>query len=117
MKKINNEKYYLNNGVKSIIFLPLLCWFIIFLIILLKNNDNDLLSLFFNPINTVFGVLFFSIIIYHIHYEVIYLINTYIKNNKINKLFRYFITLITYIIIILVILSILKIYFNSILVL
>ena len=42
MKKIDNEKYFLDSGVKGRILLPLLLWFIISTFSVLKNNGGFL---------------------------------------------------------------------------
>ena len=116
MKKIDNEKYFLDSGVKGRILLPLLLWLIISTFNVLKN-DGGFLSLFFNPLNVVFGVLFFVFVIYHLHCEILYLINVYLSKKKYREYYKYIINIITYFVIFCVVLGILKIHFNSILVL
>lgn len=116
MKKVDNEKYFLDTGISNLAFPPLLLWLILSLVKIIKNKEN-FLTLFFNPLNVIFGILFFILIIYHLHYEIYYLINVYIQNNKYKKILKNIIIVITYPIIFFVVLSILKIHFNSILVL
>ena len=116
MYNVDDEKYFLNGGVKSIIFLPLLIWFITSLSNLITTH-NSFLTLFFNPVNVVFGILFFIFIIYHLHVEVLYLIDVYVKAKKYNKNLKGIVVTVTYVVIFFVFLSVLKIHFNSILVL
>ena len=116
MKKTDNEKYFFNSGVRWHMLLPLLIWLIISLFNILKHN-SDFLSLFFNPINVVFGILFFVFVIYHLHCEILYLINVYLSNKKYKEHYKYIINIITYFVTFFVVLCILKIHINSILVL
>lgn len=113
MKWNNKEQSFLNTGIKSQIFLPLLVWFIVSLLNILKT-ENNFFTLFFNPINVLFGILFFVFIIYHLHCEIIYLININVKKNKYKQIIKNCVNITTYTMIFFVILSILKLHFNSI---
>lgn len=111
IKRTIKAKNFLKTGVDGIVFIPLLIWLIFSLTQILKTEENGLLVLFFNPINVVFGILFFVFIMYHLYSEINYII----KNNKYYISTKNVILIINVLMTILFITSIVKINISSIL--
>ena len=117
IKEIVKNKKFINTGVKSFIFIPLLIWLIVSLVKITKTEENGLIILFFNPINVIFGILFFIFIVYHLFSEIAYIIKKeYAKSDyDFYRTAVFLIFLINVLLIVLFIVSILKINSSSIL--
>lgn len=112
IKRIIKTKNFLKTGVGGIVFVPLLIWLIFSLLQISKTEENGLITLFFNPINVVFGILFFIFIVYHLYSEITYII----KDDPYYITAKTLILLINILMISLFIISIIKINISSILV-
>ena len=109
IKRTIKTKSFLRTGVGSLVFVPLLVWLIFSLVQISKAEENGLVVLFFNPINVVFGILFFIFIIYHLYSEINYII----RDNKYYISTKNIILIINILMILLFIISIVKINISS----
>lgn len=109
IKRTLKTKSFLKTGVGGLVFIPLLIWLIFSLVQISKTEENGLVILFFNPINVVFGILFFIFIIYHLYSEINYII----RNNKYYISAKNIILIINILMILLFIISIVKINISS----
>ena len=115
IKETIKNKKFINTGIKSFIFIPLLIWLIISLVKITKTEENGLIILFFNPINVIFGILFFVFIMYHLFSEISYIIKKeYAKSDySFYKTVIFLMLLLNILLVILFVVSILKINASS----
>lgn len=65
---------WIKHIISGIFFLPLLLWFILSVIQILKDPINTLPIFFYSPVNVIFGILFSVTALYHGNFEIKYLI-------------------------------------------
>ena len=65
------------HGVSGLILLPLLAWFLISLFYIISDPIGYLPVFFYSPVNAIFGIFFIVIILYHLNFDVKYIIEIF----------------------------------------
>jgi len=104
------------HGISGLLLLPLLLWFLFSFIVIMKNPFEYLPIFFFSPINAICGIFFAVIALYHLNFDIKYMIFNTVKNENwknISMLLSDFASAITAVS---VVLSILQLHFRGIVV-
>jgi len=114
---MNEDKKALSlsrHGISGLVLLPLLAWFLISFFYIISDPVGYLPVFFYSPINAIFGMFFVVIILYHLDFDVKYIVeNSKIGQNKKNLLMLFF-DFLSIIIAVSTVLSILQLHFMGI---
>lgn len=104
------------HGITGLALVPLLLWFLVSLMTIIQDPFNSLPVFFYSPVNVVFGVLFTCIVMHHLDFDVKYLINFSIKNEKISTVLCLFFDAFSIVTTMTMVLSILQLHFVGIII-
>ncbi|HSQ98136.1 MAG TPA: hypothetical protein VLL98_05490 [Rickettsiales bacterium] len=102
------------HGISGLILLPLLAWFLISFFYIISDPVGYLPVFFYSPINAIFGIFFIVIVLYHLNFDIKYVVeNSQISQNLKNLLMLIF-DFLSIIVAVSTVLSILQLHFMGI---
>ena len=102
------------HGVSGIILLPLLAWFLISFFYILSDPMGYLPVFFYSPINAIFGIFFSIIILYHLNFDMKYVVYHSSLEQNLKNILGLFFDFLSVVIAVSTVLSILQLHFMSI---
>jgi succinate dehydrogenase / fumarate reductase membrane anchor subunit len=115
----NEEKKELllaRHGISGLLLLPLLIWFLVSFISIMKDPFEYLPVFFYSPINAVFGIFFVIVALYHLNFDIKYTILNTVKCANLKNIFMLLTDFISLVTTVSVILSILQLHFRGIII-
>jgi succinate dehydrogenase hydrophobic anchor subunit len=104
------------HGVSGLLLLPLLVWFLISFIAIIRNPFGYLPVFFYSPINAICGIFFVAIALYHLNFDIKYMIFNTIKDENWKNTFMLLSDAVSAVTALSAILSILQLHFRGIIV-
>ncbi len=102
------------HGISGLVLIPLLAWFLISFFYIISDPTGYLPVFFYSPVNAIFGMFFVVIVLYHLDFDVKYVIeHTNINQNAKNLLMLFF-DFLSIIVAVSAVLSILQLHFMGI---
>ena len=103
------------HGVSGLILLPLLAWFLISLFYIISDPIGYLPVFFYSPINAIFGIFFIVIILYHLNFDVKYVIeNSTSLNQNLKNILMLCFDFLSIVVSVTVVLSLMQLHFMGI---
>jgi len=103
------------HGISGIVLLPLLAWFLVSFFYIMSDPIGYLPVFFYYPVNAIFGIFFSVIILYHLDFDVKYVIeHSSIKSQNLKNILMLFFDFLSIIIAVSTVLSILQLHFMGI---
>ena len=102
------------HGISGFALIPLLAWFLISFFYIISDPIGYLPVFFFNPINAIFGMFFVVIVLYHLDFDVKYLMEHSKINQSLKNLLMLFFDFLSIIVAVSTVLSILQLHFMGI---
>lgn len=113
----NEEKKILSlsrHGISGLALLPLLMWFLISFFYIISDPIGYLPIFFYSPINAIFGIFFAVIVLYHLDFDMKYVIEHRNIGQNAKNLLMLFFDFLSIIIAVSSVLSILQLHFMGI---
>ncbi|MDD2840299.1 MAG: hypothetical protein PHY80_04215 [Rickettsiales bacterium] len=102
------------HGISGLVLLPLLTWFLISFFYIISDPVGYLPIFFYSPINAIFGMFFVVIVLYHLDFDVKYIVEHSKIGQNAKNLFMLFFDFLSIIITVSAVLSILQLHFMGI---
>lgn len=102
------------HGISGLVLLPLLTWFLISFFYIISDPIGYLPVFFYSPINAIFGMFFVVIILYHLNFDVKYIVEHAEMGQNTKNLLMLFFDFLSIIIAVSAVLSILQLHFMGI---
>lgn len=104
------------HGISGFILLPLLAWFLISFFYIISDPVSYLPIFFFSPINVIFGMFFLLTALYHLNFDVKYVLNHSRIIEGLKSAFILFFDFLSIIVAVAGVLSILQLHFMGIII-
>lgn len=102
------------HGVSGVVLLPLLAWFLISFFYIISDPIGYLPVFFYSPVNAIFGMFFVVIALYHLDFDIKYVIEHSQMNQNIKNILMLFFDFLSIIVAVSTVLSILQLHFMGI---
>ena len=113
----NEEKNLLSlsrHGISGLVLLPLLVWFLISFFYIISDPVGYLPVFFYSPINAIFGIFFVVIVLYHLDFDMKYVIEHGNSSQNVKNILMLFFDFLSIIVAVSAVLSILQLHFMGI---
>lgn len=104
------------HGISGIILIPLLTWFLVSFFYIINDPSEYLPVFFYSPINAIFGILFSVTALYHLDYDLKYVIEHSKRSELSKNLWGLFFDFVSVVMAMATVLSILQLHFMGFLV-
>lgn len=102
------------HGISGLVLLPLLAWFLVSFFCIISDPVGYLPVFFYSPINAIFGIFFVIIVLYHLNFDIKYVIENSGVAQNVKNLFMLFFDFLSIIVAVSTVLSILQLHFMGI---
>ena len=102
------------HGISGLVLLPLLAWFLISFFYIISDPVGYLPVFFYSPINAIFGIFFVVIVLYHLDFDMKYVIEHSNSNQNIKNVLMLFFDFLSIVVAVSTVLSILQLHFMGI---
>lgn len=116
---LNEEKNSISlsrHGISGLVLLPLLAWFLVSFLYIMSDPIGYLPVFFRSPINAIFGMFFVVVILYHLDFDMKYVIERRDFNQNLKNILMLFFDFLSIIVAVSTVLSILQLHFMGILI-
>lgn len=114
---MDNDKNSLllsRHGISGLVLLPLLAWFLISFFYIISDPTGYLPVFFYSPVNAIFGMFFVVVVLYHLDFDLKYVIEHANINQNAKNILMLFFDFLSIIVAVSTVLSILQLHFMGI---